>query len=255
MTKEGDRDNEDEVDYRIFACDIIENAGILLKLPQVALTTAQILLQRVYHAQDYTFSKYYLDITAMAALFLAAKIEEYPRRTRELIDVFTHVISLKMKRDIVLSHHQHEKVREELITAERVMLKTLGFNLLSSYPHMILVNYYMAIVRKLDKDENVWRHGDNKRLLQRAWNYCNDSLRLDVFIRYSKEVIACACIQMASEDCHMSFPMSTDGRHWYGLFVNDEMEVRETIEIIRNLYERKRVQPESFRKLIYLTRL
>lgn len=254
MGLQGDHNDEEEVNYRIFACDIIENAGILLNLPQVALTTAQILLQRVYHASDYTFNKYYLDVTSMAALFLAAKIEEYPRKASEVIHAFSHVISAKLRRNIALSKSQHEKVREELITAERILLKTLGFNLLSSYPHMILVNYYLAMVRQLDREQNVWRELDNKRLLQLAWNYCNDSLRLDVFIRYSKEVVACACIQMASEDSQMVFPKSTDGRHWYGLFVNDEQEVRELIDIIRNLYGRKPVNPDSMTRLMYLTK-
>lgn len=254
MTSNGDQADRgpDEVNYRIFACDIIQNAGILLRLPQVALTTAQMLLQRVYHASDYTFQKYYLDVTSMAALFLAAKIEEHPRKAREVIDVFTYVISSKLRREISLSFSQHEKIREELITAERILLKTLGFNLLSSYPHKIVVNYYLAVVRVLDPEHNVWRERDNQRLLQLAWNYCNDSLRLDVFIRYSKEVVACACIQMACEDYGMLFPRSTDGRNWYCLFVTDEQEVRESIEIIRNLYSRKEVPADSLRRHIYL---
>lgn len=249
--------DEDEVDYRIFACDIIQNAGILLRLPQVALTTAQMLLQRFYHATDFTYAKCNLDITSMAALFLAAKIEEYPKRAREVISKFIDVISIKFERKISLDAGEHERVRKELIKAEKILLKTLGFNLLSSYPHKIVVNYYLAIARVLDPDENFWCKRDNDGVLQEAWNYCNDSLRSDVFIRYSKEVVACACIQMGLERYEggkMLFPKSTDGRNWYCLFA-DEQEVLESIDIIRRLYNRKSVEPRSLRRLIYLANL
>jgi len=245
----------DDENLRIFACDIIQNVGILLRLPQIAMTTAQMLLQRVYHTPDYTFTQYPLDITAMASLFLAAKIEEYPRKAREVIDVFTYVIGTKIQKEILLSYSKHEKVREELITAERRLLKKLGFNLLSSYPHKIIVNYYHAIVHALDPEHNVWRERDNQRLLQIAWNYCNDSLRTDVFIKYSQEAVACACIQMACEETQMLFPKSTDGLEWYRLFTKDGIEVDAATQMIKNLYKRKEPHPQDIRRHIYLTRL
>lgn len=235
---------------------LTQDSGILLKLPQVAMTTAQILLQRVYHTTEYTLDKYPLDITAMAALFLAAKIEEYPRKACEIIDVFTYVISDRLRQKLVLSYSEHEKVREELITTERRLLKTLGFNLLSSCPHKIIVNYYHAMVRKLDPENNVWKEDDNRALIQVAWNYCNDSLRLDVFLRYSKEAVACACIHLACEDLDMLFPRSTSGLEWYRLFVDDDSVVRGAMERIRDLYRYpKNVDIHSFRNNLFLATL
>lgn len=233
---------------------MIQNAGILLKLPQIAMTTAQMLLQRVYHTPNYTFEKYPLDVTAMAALFLAAKVEETPRKAREVIDVFVFLISTKFPRDIILDHSEHERVREELITTERRLLKNLGFNLLSSYPHKIIVNYYHAMVRVLDPEHNVWRERDNQELLQIAWNYCNDSLRTNVFIKYSKEEVACACIQMACEDTKMFFPKSTDGKEWFWLFVKDSAQVEAAIEMIRNLYQSAKPDLNELRQHMFVAR-
>lgn len=243
-----------EQELRIFSCDIIQNAGILLKLPQSAIFTAQMLLQRVYSTPDYTFDRYPFDVTSMAALFLAAKVEEYPRKPREVMDVFVHLISIKMSYNYTLSYSEHEKLREELITAERRILKHLGFNLLSSYPHKMIVNYYYAIAGNLDPDFNVWKERDRHRLLQRAWNYCNDSLRANVFLKHSKEDVAFACIQMACEDVQMPFPKSTDGRDWYCLFTKDKSEVQAAKEVIQSLYSRKYPHPREFRKLMYLSR-
>lgn len=239
-------------DLRIFACDLIQSSGITLKLPQMAMTTAQMLLQRVYHRPDYTFDQHPLDITAMAALFLAAKIEENPRKARELIDVFTRVLSKKMHKKILLSLNQHEKVREELITTERRLLKALGFNLLSSYPHKIIVTTYNGILSVLDPENNVWKERDNRELLQLAWNYCNDSLRTEVFIKFSQEAVACACIQLACCDTHMLFPKSTDGREWYCLFSKDGSDVECAIQMIKNLYIRKKPNPQDLKPYLYL---
>lgn len=247
---------EDE-DLRIFACDIIQKAGILLKLPQTAITTAQMLLQRVYHTSEYTFDKYPLDITSMAALFLGAKIEEYPRKALDVIYVFTLVLSDKLKRKIIFTYKDekvHEKIREELITAERRLLKNLGFNLLSSYPHKMILILHSAIVNVLDPENNVWKMKDNEHLLQIAWNYCNDSMKTDVFIKYNEKSVACACIQMACFDTQTFFPKSSDGREWYRLFVKDDSEVIAATKIIQNLYHRQEPDTNKFIDYIYITR-
>lgn len=246
----------DNESIRIFICDIIQNAGILLRLPQVAMTTAQMLIQRVYQTPDYVANRYHLDITAMAALFQAAKIEECRREARNVIDVFTHVISMKLGKELTLSYRNYEKVREKLVTAERRLLRTLGYkSLISIHPHKIIVIYYRNIVYYLDPEHNVWTDRENRRLLQRAWNYCNDSLRIDVNLRYKKEVVACACIQMACEDIPMLFPTSTDGKEWYCLYVDNESDVRDAIEMIRKFYQRARIEPKDLKRYMLLYEL
>lgn len=241
-----------EDNLRIFACDLIQNAGILLRLPQVAMATAQMLLQRACRKTNHGFDTFATDVTAMAALFLGAKIEECPRRASQLIDVFTHVISTKLRVNLTLSYAQHEIIRNDLVAAERLFLKSLGFNLLSDYPHKIIINYYFAIVNRLDPEHNVWRDNDNQQVIQKAWNYCNDSMRTDAFMTRSKEAVACACIQMACEDANMRFPRSSDGREWYGLFNDDASEVEESMKIIQDLYKRKPLEARNFKAFMKL---
>jgi len=247
-------DETQKENLRILACDLAQNAGILLKLPQVVIATAQMLIQRVYHTEEYPLDKYHIDVTSMAALFLASKIEESPRKARQVIEVFSHVISRKLKIDVDLSSKECERVREELITSERRLLKTLGFNLLSSHPHKIIITYYNVIVGRLDPDGDVWSERLSRKILQRAWNYCNDSLRLDIYLRYPKEAVAFACVQLACEDFQMAFPKASDGREWYCLFIRDPEEVRSSIETIRDLYKRDRIVASDYRRHIYLTK-
>lgn len=110
-------DIETETDLRIYGCELIQTAGILLKLPQVgfpihflvfllcfgvggfvnvfgrclqvAMATGQVLLQRFYYSKSLV--RHPVDHTAMACVCLASKIEEAPRRVRDVINVFTHI--------------------------------------------------------------------------------------------------------------------------------------------------------------------
>jgi transcription initiation factor TFIIIB Brf1 subunit/transcription initiation factor TFIIB len=78
-----------ENDLRMVGCDYIQSAGILLKLPQVAMATAQVLFHRFYYAKS--FIKYNVQYMAAACIFTATKVEEAPRRLRDVINVFHHL--------------------------------------------------------------------------------------------------------------------------------------------------------------------
>ena len=110
--------HELEVDLRIVGCEYIQSAGLLLRLPQVAMATAQVLFQRFYYSKS--FVKYSVQVRqfirvecvcviaflvqplAMASVFLAAKIEEQCRRLREVINVFHHLKQKRMGRYVTL---------------------------------------------------------------------------------------------------------------------------------------------------------
>lgn len=86
-------DQETEVDLRVLGCELIQTAGILLKLPQVAMATGQVLFQRFYYSKS--FVRHAMETTAMGCVCLASKIEEAPRRIRDVINVFHHVKQVK----------------------------------------------------------------------------------------------------------------------------------------------------------------
>lgn len=52
--------SELEVDLRIVGCEYIQSAGMLLRLPQVAMATAQVLFQRFYYSKS--FVKYSIQV-------------------------------------------------------------------------------------------------------------------------------------------------------------------------------------------------
>ncbi|EDV23970.1 uncharacterized protein TRIADDRAFT_37896 [Trichoplax adhaerens] len=205
---------EMETNLRIAGCEYIQAAGILLKLPQVAMATAQVLYQRYYYSKS--FVKYNYEICAMACIFLAAKIEEHPRRIRDVVNVFYH-IRRKLNElpnkvmDYMSNEYFHKK--SEVIKAERRVLKELGFCVHVKHPHKCIVTYLKIL-----------ECNDNTELIQKAWNYMNDSLRTDVFMRYTPETIACACIYLSARQLGIGLPSNPP---WYEVFdaTTKEMEV------------------------------
>ncbi|KAH1018175.1 hypothetical protein HUJ05_005989 [Dendroctonus ponderosae] len=287
-----------ETDLRIHGCEQIQTAGILLKLPQVAMATGQVLLQRFYYSKSLV--RHPVEHTAMACVCLASKIEEAPRRVRDVVNVFTHIRQVNSgKVEISLFHsviwgpgrereqwdnngctgaritvcldynyllrcqfrnaivniscfsHSpiHPVVLDEnyihlknmVIKAERRVLKELGFCVHIKHPHKIIVMYLQVLGFQ-----------NNQKLMQYSWNYMNDSLRTDVFVRhcdrlstklrslhrYQPETVACACIYLTSRKLKIPLPKSP---HWYTIFGASEPEIRDICIRILKLYNRPKV--------------
>lgn len=71
--------------YRLFGTGLIAEMCVLLRLPQVVAATAQALFHRLYYRKS--FAQFDAHVVAMTAVFLGAKVEEEPRRIRDVINV------------------------------------------------------------------------------------------------------------------------------------------------------------------------
>ncbi|POM62912.1 Cyclin-L1 [Phytophthora palmivora] len=60
--------------HRSFGCELIQEAGVLLRLPQVVMATVQTLLHRFYYRKSLRHFDAFR--VAVSCLFLAAKVEE-----------------------------------------------------------------------------------------------------------------------------------------------------------------------------------
>ncbi|QQP58462.1 Uncharacterized protein FKW44_003787 [Caligus rogercresseyi] len=189
-----------ETACRNSGCEQIQLAGKLLRLPQVAMATGCVLLQRFYYAKSLV--TYPFDVVAMACVVLASKIEESPRRIRDIINVFTHIKQVRNSQPIlpVVLDQKYVDLKNQVIKAERRVLKELGFCVHVKHPHKIIVMY----LKWLELDTH-------KELLQMSWNFMNDSLRTDVFVRYSPECVATACIYLSARKLKVPLPKNPSG--------------------------------------------
>uniref|UniRef100_A0A3P9PTS8 Cyclin L1a n=1 Tax=Poecilia reticulata TaxID=8081 RepID=A0A3P9PTS8_POERE len=223
-----------ETDLRILGCELIQSAGILLRLPQVAMATGQVLFHRFFYSKS--FVKHSFEIVAMACINLASKIEEAPRRIRDVINVFHHLRQLRGKKtpSPLILDQNYINTKNQVIKAERRVLKELGFCVHVKHPHKIVVMYLQFL--ECEK---------NQTLVQTAWNYMNDSLRTNVFVRFQPETIACACMYLAARALQIPLPTRP---HWYLLFGATEEEIKEICITTLKLYTRKKPNYEQLEK-------
>ncbi|KAI5712691.1 cyclin-L1 isoform X2 [Diaphorina citri] len=229
-------DPEVETDLRIIGCELIQTAGILLKLPQVAMATGQVLFQRFYYSKS--FVRHPMETTAMGCVCLASKIEEAPRRIRDVINVFHHIRQVMNQKSItpMLLTTQYMTLKTQVIKAERRVLKELGFCVHVKHPHKIIVTYLQVLGCE-----------KNQKLMQLAWNYMNDSLRTDVFVRYDPETIASACIYLTARKLRIPLPRNPA---WYSLFHVLESDIQDVCKRILRLYTRPKANTDELERQI-----
>ncbi|XP_036300100.1 cyclin-L1 isoform X2 [Pipistrellus kuhlii] len=227
-------DLSSETDLRILGCELIQAAGILLRLPQVAMATGQVLFHRFFYSKS--FVKHSFEIVAMACINLASKIEEAPRRIRDVINVFHHLRQLRGKRtpSPLILDQNYINTKNQVIKAERRVLKELGFCVHVKHPHKIIFMYLQVLECER-----------NQTLVQTAWNYMNDSLRTNVFVRFQPETIACACIYLAARALQIPLPTRP---HWFLLFGTTEEEIQDICVETLRLYTRKKPNYELLEK-------
>ena len=79
----------DELAYRVWGCEVVQEGTILLRLPQVVACTGQNLFHRFFYRKS--LKRFDAFAVAMGSVFLATKIEERPKRMRDVLLVFYHI--------------------------------------------------------------------------------------------------------------------------------------------------------------------
>jgi hypothetical protein len=168
---------------------------------------------------------------AMGSLFLATKIEECVHPIRDIVNVFHYAISKYLgKPHIIMDYYCEEylRLRNDVVTAERYLLKELGFNIHIAHPHKLIISY-LKLLQLVEHHE----------LVQRAWNYMNDGLRTVIFLIYPHHVISVAVIWLAARDLNISLPENEEDSPiaWYNVFDTSIHEIHEVSRHILHLYK------------------
>ncbi|BHF80461.1 hypothetical protein SprV_0702358900 [Sparganum proliferum] len=113
---------------------------------------------------------------------------------------------------------------EEVMMYERVLLKTIKFDLQVSHPY----KYLLQFTKRIKGDpERI------KQLLQMAWSFINDSLATTLCLQWEPEIVACAVLYLATrmKKCTIEdWEGRQPGQRWWECFVeNMSTEVMEDI--------------------------
>ncbi|XP_018418547.1 PREDICTED: cyclin-T2 isoform X3 [Nanorana parkeri] len=189
-----------ELSYRQQAANLIQDMGQRLNVSQLTINTAIVYMHRFY--MHHSFTKYHRHIISPTALFLAAKVEEQPRKLEHVIKVSHACLNpldplLDTKSDAYLQQAQ------ELVILDSLFSLSLGFEITIEHPHTDVVKCTQLV--RASKD-----------LAQTSYFMATNSLHLTTFcLQYKPTVIACVCIHLACKWSNWEIPVSTDSKHWW----------------------------------------
>ncbi|XP_023579367.1 cyclin-T1 isoform X2 [Octodon degus] len=172
-------------------------------------------MHRFYMIQSFT--QFHRTSVAPAALFLAAKVEEQPKKLEHVIKVAHTCLHPQESLPDTRSEAYLQQV-QDLVILESIILQTLGFELTIDHPHTHVVKCTQLV--RASKD-----------LAQTSYFMATNSLHLTTFsLQYTPPVVACVCIHLACKWSNWEIPVSTDGKHWW-----EYVDATVTLELLDEL--------------------
>ncbi|XP_013792809.2 cyclin-T2-like, partial [Limulus polyphemus] len=115
-------DADKELSYRQQASNFIQDMGQRLKLTQLCINTAIVYMHRFY--MFHSFTKFHRNAISTCALFLAAKVEEQPRKLEHVINV-AHRCLHRDAPALDIKSEAYMEQAYEIVVNENIMLQTL----------------------------------------------------------------------------------------------------------------------------------
>ncbi|XP_050371347.1 cyclin-T1-3-like isoform X2 [Argentina anserina] len=208
-------------------CTFLQDLGMRLKVPQVTIATAIIFCHRFFLRQSHARND--RRTIATVCMFLAGKVEETPRPLKDVILVSYEIIHKKDHAAVqkIKQKEVYEQQKELILSGERVVLATLGFDLNLLHPYKPLVE----AIKKFKVAQNA--------LAQVAWNFVNDGLRTSLCLQFKPHHIAAGAIFLAAKFLKVKLP--SDGEKvWWQEFDVTPRQLEEVSNQMLELYEQNR---------------
>ncbi|XP_065337179.1 cyclin-K isoform X1 [Cloeon dipterum] len=237
-------DFDTESRYRKEGARFIIDTGTKMDLGYNTIATGVVYFHRFYMFHSFrAFPRY--QVTACCCLFLAGKVEETPKKCKDIIrtarSLLTESKFMQFGEDPKV-HTYLSNWQEEVMTLERILLQTIKFDLQIEHPYQYLLKYAKAL------------QGDKvklQKMVQMAWTFINDSLCTTLSLQWEPEILAVALMYLASKLSKFEVE-SWVGRkihhlRWWDLFVEDiTMDLLEDIcHQVLDLYSKPKVTPPA----------
>ena len=147
-----------EMDYRRESARFIIKVGQEMKLRYDTLATGVVYMHRFYMC--HSFTNFYRYVTACSCLFLAGKVEETPKKCKDIIKVAkAHMTDSQFAKF-------GEDPKETVMIMERILLQTINFDLQVDHPYKHLLRYAKCL--QSEHQEEL------EKIVQMAWTFIND---------------------------------------------------------------------------------
>ncbi|XP_070509493.1 cyclin-T1 isoform X2 [Chironomus tepperi] len=205
-----------ELSYRQRAANLIQEMGQRLQVSQLCINTAIVYMHRFY--AFHSFTMFHRNSIAAASFFLAAKVEEQPRKLEHVIKILNICLE---KND--MNRDSYAEQAQELVLNENILLQTLGFDVAIDHPHTHVVKACQLF--------NIVTV--SRELRQTCYFMASNSLHLTTMcLKYRPTVVAAFCIYIACKWSRWEIPDSSEGKAWYS-YVDDTV----TLDTLKQLTE------------------
>ncbi|CAL1607446.1 unnamed protein product [Knipowitschia caucasica] len=198
-------DPDKELSYRQQAANLLQDMGQRLNVSQLTINTAIVYMHRFYMVQSFT--RFHRNVVSPATLFLAAKVEEQPRKLEHVIKVAHACLNPQDPSPDVRSDAYLQQA-QDLVILESIILQTLAFEITIDHPHTHVVRCTQLVRASKDLAQTSYFMATNRyhQLILHLTTFC---------LQYSPPVVACVCIHLACKWSNWEIPVSTDGKHWW----------------------------------------
>lgn len=199
----------EELQLRAFGAELVLRVGALLRLPQLTLASAAIMLQRFYSRRS--LAEVDIRAGAAGAVMLTCKLAELPRKLQDVV-VVSYRVQMRELRDeeaedspaafaasptpgLEIGGREYTDFKQEVVRAERHIFRDMGFDIMNTLDsaHGHALQYLEAL-------------GRPSGLSQRTFNYLNDSLRTTLCCEHRSSQIATAAIYLAARTLKVKLP-------------------------------------------------
>ncbi|XP_057320166.1 cyclin-T-like [Microplitis mediator] len=194
---------EKELDHKQQAAYLINDLGKRLKLSEVCVHTAIVYMHRflIHHS----LGKFHRYEIATAAIFVAAKVEEEPQKSKAVINALHICLNKNKDHQLDTTSAEYQEKVKALIPNERILLATLGFKMGVNHPH----HYIKKFCREIKACKELC-----KIFLQVA----NYTLQMtSMCVKYKPAVVASYCIYFTIQSSQWKIPEVIDGNLWFWL--------------------------------------
>ncbi|EFP06027.1 hypothetical protein GCK72_017472 [Caenorhabditis remanei] len=172
---------DQELLYRREGIKLIAEIGAALNCkPRPTIGVAAVYFHRFY--MEHSFQNFNREITAISCLFLAGKVEDFPKKCKDVC------AAAQAQWPEIYGKYHHSLV-DEVMGAERVLLHTLKFDLQVGLPYDALLEY-----KTMFPDMSREQITD---AVQIAWTFINDSIYTTLCITTEPQMIAIALLHLA----------------------------------------------------------
>lgn len=242
--------SEKEQQMRSEAVNFMTSYGIFFNLPNLSIAKGIVIFHQI--SKQVSFKKFDRLLYGAVCVFLASKLDDYPRSIKEYIRVYDymhtiHTKQMNLQKGIstskisfneispegfqahVIESKRQTELDEKFCIAEIEILKLNGYDFTIELPYE-----YLNIIKRSPVIPDA-------QFLRVANNFINDSFKTTICLYYEPRIIALAGLKLASEFTLMQLGKFEEDKPWYKCFGNDiEMGIiDEVINLIKDLYRIK----------------